>query len=85
MNINKIVDKKYEKMSFNEIADSPFSAIQGVTESESELISQAFHIKELSKYVNWARAIVTLAEAEEAEVEEKEKKTPRASRKPRTK
>ena len=81
MNINKIVDKKYEKMSFNEIADSPFSAIQGVTESESELISQAFHIKELSKYVNWARAIVTLAEAEEAE----EKETPQASRKPRTK
>jgi len=83
MNINKIVDKKYEKMSFNELADSPFNAIQGVTESEAELISQAFHINELSKYVNWARAIVTLAEAEEAEAEKKE--TPRASRKPRTK
>ena len=66
MNINKFVDKKYEKMTFKELAASPFDAIQGVTKKEAELIKKAFHVRELSKYVNWAKAIVMLAEAEES-------------------
>ena len=65
MNINKFVDKKYEKMSFKEIADSPFDAIQGVTEIEAELLKKAFYTNQLSKFQKWAKAIVTLAEAEE--------------------
>jgi len=65
MNINKFVDKKYEKMSFKELADAPFDVIQGVTEKKAELIHKAFYKKALTKYVNIADAIVTLAEAEE--------------------
>ena len=65
MNINKFVDKEYETMSFKEIADSPFDAIQGVTKIEADLIKKAFYVNQLLKFQKWAKAIVTLAEAEE--------------------
>jgi len=65
MNINKFVDKKYEKMSFEQLKSAPFEALQGVTEDGARLMKKAFRKKELSKYVTWASAIVTLAEGEE--------------------
>ena len=70
MNINKIVDKKYETMSLKEIANAPVEAIQGVSENDSKLLQEAFNVKTVSdlaklKYVQWAQAICTLADGEE--------------------
>jgi hypothetical protein len=36
MNINKLVDKKYEKMKFKEIAAAPVDAIQGISEKAQQ-------------------------------------------------
>jgi len=66
MNINKFVDKAYEKWSFDQLKDAPFDALQGVSEGDSLLIKKAFRKKQLSKFANIASAIVLLAEAEEA-------------------
>ena len=65
MNINKFVDKQYEKMTFKELKNAPIDALQGVSEKKAELILQAFRKRELTKFVNWSNAIVTLAAAEE--------------------
>ncbi|MCL2264450.1 MAG: hypothetical protein FWC22_00275 [Treponema sp.] len=65
MNINKFVDKKYEKYSFKQLEKAPIDALQGISENSANLIMEAFSKKALSKYVNVANAIVTLAEAEE--------------------
>jgi len=69
MNIDKIVDKKYEKLTFKEIAKSPVDAISGISESDAELLKKAFHVKTVAdlaklKYVKWAQAICILAEGE---------------------
>ena len=65
MNINKFLDKEYEKMSFVQLKNVPFEALQGVSENDAILLKKAFNKRRLSKYVNIAQAIVTLAEAEE--------------------
>jgi hypothetical protein len=70
MNINKIVDKAYEKKSLKEIANAPVAALQGVSDNDSKLLQEAFNVKTVSdlanlKYVKWAQAICTLAEGEE--------------------
>ena len=70
MNINKAVDKAYEKKTFKEIADAPVDALQGVSEKDAELLKQAFNVKTVRdlanlKYAKLARAIVTLADTEE--------------------
>jgi hypothetical protein len=69
MNINKFVDKKYEKMSLKELVSAPVDAISGISEGDAKLLQQAFKIKTVSdlaklKYVNWAKAICALAEGE---------------------
>jgi hypothetical protein len=69
MNINKIVDKQYEKMTLKEIANSPVDAISGVSEGDAKLLKEAFNVKTVAdlanlKYVKWAQAICTLAEGE---------------------
>jgi len=65
MNINKFLDKEYEKMSFEELIKAPFDALSGVSENDARLVNEAFSKRELSKFVKIAQAIVTLAEAEE--------------------
>jgi hypothetical protein len=70
MNINKIVDKKYESKTFKEIAKAPVAALQGLSEGDAKLLQEAFHVKTVSdlanlKYVKWAKAICVLAEGEE--------------------
>jgi len=70
MNINKMVDKKYETMSLKEIAKAPVAAIQGLSENDGKLLQEAFGVKTVSdlanlKYVKWAQAICILAEGEE--------------------
>ena len=69
MNIDKFVDKKYEKMTLKEIANSPVDAISGVSEGDAKLLLEAFNVKTVSdlanlKYVKWAQAICTLADGE---------------------
>jgi hypothetical protein len=70
MNINKILDKKYEKTPFKELKNAPVSAIQGISEGDAELLKQAFNVKTIYdlaklKYVKWAQAICVLADGEE--------------------
>ena len=69
MNIDKFVDKKYEKLSLKEIAVAPVDAIAGISEGDAKLLKQAFNVKTVSdlaklKYVKWAQAICTLAAGE---------------------
>lgn len=69
MNINKAVDKAYETKSLKEIAGSPVSALQGVSEGDAKLLADAFNVKTVRdfaelKYVKWAQAIVALSETE---------------------
>jgi len=70
MNINKVLDKKYEKTPLKELKNAPVSAIQGISESDAELLKQAFNVKTIYdlaklKYVKWAQAICVLADGEE--------------------
>ncbi|MDR2595874.1 MAG: hypothetical protein LBC76_01000 [Treponema sp.] len=69
MNVDKFVCKKYEKMSFKELAKAPVDAIAGVSEGDARLLKEAFNVKTVYdlaklKYVKWAEAICTLAEGE---------------------
>ena len=70
MNINKFVDKAYEKKTLKEIVNAPVDALQGVSAGDAELLKKAFNVKTVGdlaklKYVKWAQAIATLAEGEE--------------------
>ena len=67
MNINKVLDKAYEKKSFKELADAPVDALQGVSEGDAQKLKEAFNVKTIKdlatlKYVRWAQAITTLSE-----------------------
>jgi len=69
MNIDKFVDKKYEKLTLKELVNAPVDAIAGISEGDAKLLKEAFKIKTISdlaklKYVRWARAICTLADGE---------------------
>lgn len=66
MNINRFVDKAYEQMSFEQLADAPINALQGVNAKDAELLKQAFNITTIRefadlKFVKWATAITALA------------------------
>ena len=70
MNINKVLDKKYEQTPLKELKNAPVSAIQGISENDAELLKQAFNVKTIYdlaklKYVKWAQAICVLADGEE--------------------
>jgi|LSQX01.2.fsa_nt_gb hypothetical protein len=70
MNINKAIDKAYEKMSFKEILSAPVSALSGVSEKDAEALKSAFNIKIIgdlanNKFFQQARAISILSDAEE--------------------
>ena len=41
MNINKFVDKKYETMTFRELANAPVDAISGVIENDGKLLLES--------------------------------------------
>jgi hypothetical protein len=69
MNINKAVDKAYETMSLKDIANSPVSALQGVSDGDAQKLAEAFNIKTVrdlgtNKYFLWAQAICKMAEVE---------------------
>ena len=70
MNINKCLDKAYEKKPLKELVNAPVSALQGVSEGDEELLKKAFNVKTIGdfaklKYVKWAQAICVLADGEE--------------------
>ncbi len=59
--------KAYEGKSAQEIADSPVTAIQGVSEGDAELLLKAFNIKTVrdlgtNKFFRWAQSISALAD-----------------------
>src|SRR4051812_48125369 len=66
--IAKHIDKAYEEKSFDELADAPVEALQGLSKQDAELLNQAFKIRTIrdlaeSKFVLRAQAIVNLAAA----------------------
>ena len=70
MNINKVLDKKYEQTPLKELKNAPVSALQGISEGDAESLKQAFNVKTIYdlaklKYVKWAQAICVLADGEE--------------------
>lgn len=70
MNINKAVMKGEEGKSLKELADSPVSVLELVTESDAEHLKAAFNVKTVRdlaklKPVLRAQAIVALAELED--------------------
>ena len=74
MNINKAIDKSYEKKGLKEIAKAPVSALEGISAAGAKKISEALGFNENiitvrefaeSKYVKWAQAIAALADTEE--------------------
>jgi hypothetical protein len=67
--ITRHVDKAYEQMSFDELADAPVDALEGLSKGDAEALQQAFRIRTIrqlaeSKFVLRAQAIVNLAQAE---------------------
>jgi hypothetical protein len=69
MNIDKAVDKAFEKKTLKEIAASPVDALEGVSAGDAELLKKAFNIKTIkdlgtNKFFLRAQAIVVLAETE---------------------
>ena len=64
--INQFVDKDYENMNFQELADCPVAAIQGLSENDAQALKEAFGvdtIRELAenKFVRIAQAITALS------------------------
>jgi hypothetical protein len=70
MNINKFIDKKYEKLTFKELAAAPVDAIAGISAGDVKLLKEVFNVKTISDLaklpssVNLAKAICALAEGE---------------------
>jgi hypothetical protein len=70
MNINKLIDKKYENLTFKELAVAPVDAIAGISAGDVKLLKEVFNVKTISDLaklpssVNLAKAICALAEGE---------------------
>jgi len=71
----EVLDKKFESVEFNTLADKPVDAISGVSEGDAALLKKAFGIdtiRELAdnKYVLIAQSTVALATLVELLIEE---------------
>jgi len=78
MNIHTIVDQAYHGKSFRELAESPISALKGVSTADARALSQAFGVNTIGEladlqFFKWASAIQTLA-AEEIDTPEQQAK-----------
>ncbi len=65
-NVDKFVDKAYEKMEFAELVKAPVAALQGVSDASGEALAKALGVKTIgdlatNKYVLWAQAIANLS------------------------
>jgi len=68
-NLSKHVDKAYEDKDFNDLADAPIDALEGLSKGDAEALQKAFNIKTIrqlaeSKFVLRAQAITNLAQAQ---------------------
>lgn len=64
--ISQHVDKAYEKKEFDELAESPVDALEGLSKADAEALHKALNIKTIrdlaeNKFVLRAQAIVNLA------------------------
>jgi hypothetical protein len=66
--ISQHLDKAFESKSFDELAEAPVDALQGLSKGDAELLDKAFKIRTIrdlaeSKFVLRAQAIVALSNA----------------------
>ena len=66
-NLDVLLDKAYENVSLSELLTAPVAALAGVTDTDAELLRQAFQIKTVgdlgrNKFFRAAQALVTLAD-----------------------
>ena len=71
--LSKYLDKAYETKSFEELAESPVEALEGLSKHDAELLGKAFGVRTIrdlaeSKFVLRAQAIVNLANVRVAKV-----------------
>ena len=69
MNIDAIIDKAYLGKCFRDLADSPISALRGVSEEDARALQSAFGVATVRQlahlnFVRWAVALTTLADEE---------------------
>ncbi len=62
------LDKEWESKSLAEVLKAPVSALQGVSDSDADLLMQAFNVKTIgdlgkNKYFRAAQLLAQLAEA----------------------
>lgn len=67
--LSKHLDKAYESKDFDELAESPIDALEGLSKGDAEALQKAFNIKTIrqlaeSKFVLRAQAITNLAQAQ---------------------
>ena len=65
-NLDAVLDKAYESSTLAELVNAPVAALAGVSDSDAELLQQAFNIKTIgdlagNKYFRAASAIVEIA------------------------
>ena len=66
--VSQFFDKDYEQKEFDELADAPVDAIQGLSQSDAEALEQALNIKTIRdlaehKFVRIAQAVVALSDS----------------------
>jgi hypothetical protein len=66
-NLDKVLDKAFEGSSLAELVNAPVSALAGVSESDAQLLQQAFNIKTIgdlgrNKFFRVAASLVDLAD-----------------------
>jgi hypothetical protein len=65
-NMAKLLDKQYEEMDFEDLANAPVDALAGVSAADAAALKQAFNIKTIgdlgrNKFIGAAVAIASLA------------------------
>lgn len=66
--LSKYLDKQYENLEINALAEAPVEALAGVSAADAAALKTAFGIKTIgdlgtNKYFLWAQAIASLAAA----------------------
>jgi len=67
MNTSHVVSKEHQGKSFNELADAPIDALQGIGAEDAGMLKETFGITTIRefanlKFVKWATAIALLAD-----------------------
>ena len=80
MNLTRLLDKAYDGLSMEELANAPICAFQGVSTQDAEALHRIFNISTVRdlatlKYVKWATAITALADETVKEGKRKAKET----------